>query len=318
MKANLISLVLIFSCIAANAQNYAQPTGAGAAGTNNTSLGSAAGDNVGGDYNTFVGMESGKTNSSTAADYNSFFGSRSGYSVTSGANNSFFGYQAGYSGTTGTGNTYLGYRAGYSNLTGTGNVFIGKDAGYSETGSNKLYISNSQSSALIRGDFSTNQVAVNAPIGTYTFEVGGSLNASSLFIAGQAYKPSQWTTSGSNISYAAGGVTISAASLPATYKLAVGGGIVAEEVLVKLQANWPDYVFDKQYGLMSLTDLEQYIATHRHLPDVPSASEVKDNGVKLGEMEAILLKKIEELTLHLIELKRQSDEQSRLIKELQK
>lgn len=82
---------------------------------------------------------------------------------------------------------------------------------------------------------------------------------------------------------------------------------MAEEIVVKLQANWPDYVFEKDYMLPTLEELQLFIAEHNHLPGVPSAAEVKENGVHVGEMNAILLQKIEELTLHMIELKRELD-----------
>lgn len=89
--------------------------------------------------------------------------------------------------------------------------------------------------------------------------------------------------------------------LPTDYKLAVGGKILAEEVRIKQIADWADYVFDTDYQLRSLPELEDYINTHHHLPDIPSASEVQQEGIHLGEMQATLLLKIEELTLHMIE-----------------
>ena len=83
-------------------------------------------------------------------------------------------------------------------------------------------------------------------------------------------------------------------------KLSVRGKIRAEEIKVEA-ANWPDYVFDANHQFLSLRELETYIKHHRHLPEVPSAAEVKENGIALGEMNKLLLKKIEELTLYLIE-----------------
>lgn len=95
------------------------------------------------------------------------------------------------------------------------------------------------------------------------------------------------------------------------YKLAVAGKIITEELVVKLLANWPDYVFEESYDLKSLDEVEQYINEHKHLPNVPSAREVEENGIGIGEMNAILLQKIEELTLHAIK-------QQKMIEELQK
>jgi hypothetical protein len=103
---------------------------------------------------------------------------------------------------------------------------------------------------------------------------------------------------------------------PKGYRLAIAGKAVAEEIVVKLQANWPDYVFEKDYELPPLEEVEEYIQANNHLPDVPTAEEVKANGLSLGEMNAILLKKVEELTLYVIELKKVSDDQSKEIEYL--
>jgi hypothetical protein len=85
------------------------------------------------------------------------------------------------------------------------------------------------------------------------------------------------------------------------YRLAVGGKAVMEEAVVKLQANWPDYVFAPSYNLRPLREVKAYIDEHGHLPEVPSAGEVAEQGVSVGATEAILLKKIEELTLYILQ-----------------
>lgn len=85
------------------------------------------------------------------------------------------------------------------------------------------------------------------------------------------------------------------------HKLAVNGSIIATEVIVKLYSTWPDYVFGKDYHLKSLSEIENYIKENKHLPDVPSDTEVKQNGINVAEMNSILLKKVEELTLYIIE-----------------
>ena len=90
---------------------------------------------------------------------------------------------------------------------------------------------------------------------------------------------------------------------PATgYKLSVNGKIICEEMKVQLNANWPDYVFDNSYKLQSLKEIEMFTKQQGHLPGIPSASDVKTaGGIEVGEMQTLLLQKIEELTLHLIE-----------------
>ncbi len=89
--------------------------------------------------------------------------------------------------------------------------------------------------------------------------------------------------------------------VPTDYSLAVGGKILAEEVRVKLISEWADYAFDPSYRLKSLGEVEEFIRANRHLPDIPSATEVEQDGISLGAMQSKLLLKIEELTLHLIE-----------------
>jgi hypothetical protein len=98
-------------------------------------------------------------------------------------------------------------------------------------------------------------------------------------------------------------------------KLAVGGGIIAESVTIKLQANWPDYVFNPTYQLKSLSEVKTYINENHHLPDMPSEAEVAKDGLNLGEMNKLLTKKVEELTLYLIEKDKQLEQQQQTNKE---
>ncbi|MFY0255559.1 hypothetical protein ACDQ55_16570 [Chitinophaga sp. 30R24] len=97
---------------------------------------------------------------------------------------------------------------------------------------------------------------------------------------------------------------------PMGYKLAVAGKILSEEVRVKLQANWPDFVFAKDYQLPSLADVAAYVNKNGHLEGVPSAEEFGKQGIELGKMNTILLQKIEEMTLYLIDMKQQQDKLS--------
>jgi hypothetical protein len=85
------------------------------------------------------------------------------------------------------------------------------------------------------------------------------------------------------------------------HKLAVAGSIISEEVVVKLQSNWPDFVFTDDYSLKNLYELEDYIQKHNHLVDIPSKDEISKNGIDLAEIQIKLLQKIEELTLYTIQ-----------------
>lgn len=101
------------------------------------------------------------------------------------------------------------------------------------------------------------------------------------------------------------------------YKLYVEGNIRTRKVRVD-QATWADHVFHPSYKLPSLEEVEAYIRKHQHLPDVPSAIEVQTNGLDLGDNQAVLLKKIEELMLYTIEQKKVQEKQVQMIEKLNK
>lgn len=100
------------------------------------------------------------------------------------------------------------------------------------------------------------------------------------------------------------------------YKLYVTGGILTEEVRVSLKKDWADYVFNKNYQLKPLSEVEEFINTNGHLPNVPSAKEVKENGIELGTMATIQQEKIEELTLYAIQQQKEIEELKALVKTL--
>lgn len=91
---------------------------------------------------------------------------------------------------------------------------------------------------------------------------------------------------------------------PGDYKLAVNGSIRAKEVVVEASP-WPDFVFDDAYRLKSLGEVENHISEHGRLPDVPSAAQVASDGLSVGEAQRIMMQKIEELTLYMIEKDKQ-------------
>ncbi len=108
-----------------------------------------------------------------------------------------------------------------------------------------------------------------------------------------------------NVSFNGGNVAIGTTSFPSGYKLAVDGKVICEEITIEMSDNWADFVFEPTYNLMSLNELDTYIQENKHLPEIPTTAEVKENGISVGEMNAKLLQKIEELTLYVIELKKE-------------
>jgi hypothetical protein len=92
------------------------------------------------------------------------------------------------------------------------------------------------------------------------------------------------------------------------YELDVCGTIRAQEIILELNTACPDYVFEPEYQLKSFEELRQFIEENGHLPDVPSAKETEENGISVSEMNMILLQKIEELTLYILDLEEQMTE----------
>ncbi|OYT13457.1 MAG: hypothetical protein B6I19_05025 [Bacteroidetes bacterium 4572_114] len=90
--------------------------------------------------------------------------------------------------------------------------------------------------------------------------------------------------------------------------LTVAGKIHAKEIKVTANAGGADFVFENDYDLPGISEVENFIKTNKHLPDIPSADEMITNGIDVGEMQIKLLQKIEELTLYVIELKKENEE----------
>lgn len=279
MRKLVLAGFLLAGVFGANAQQVsvflksATPyTSATSGGGNSVVIGDGAGNalqNTGGN-NVFLGFISGMMNS-TATD-NTFLGWGTGSSNTTGKYNTFVGRSAGGYNVTGEGNVYMGYLTGL-NSTGSNNIFLGNGAGYSETGSSKLYITNqSTASPLIWGDFANSQLKFHGKVA-----IGGNIS-----------------TAFGNFPTTAGGASVSA------YNLFVKGGILTDEMRVALNSTWADYVFASEYNLKPLSEVEAFIAKNKHLPNVPSAAQVKEEGINVAEMAKIQQEKIEELTLYII------------------
>lgn len=102
------------------------------------------------------------------------------------------------------------------------------------------------------------------------------------------------------------------------YIMSVNGKIICNEMRVQNTASWPDFVFADNYELKGLDEVEAHIKSEKHLPGVPSACEVEENGVEVGEMQKLMLQKIEELTLYIIDLKKENQQLNSRIQVLEK
>ena len=139
-----------------------------------------------------------------------------------------------------------------------------------------------------------------------TLDVNGSFKAASANISG-TLSANALNAENATIDNLLGDVNVSGVlNAP---KVRITELLCAKEVLVRNNVTcWPDYVFNKEYQLTPLNELEQFITENQHLPNVPSAAEVEANGVELGEMNALLLQKVEELTLYIIQLEKRLSE----------
>ncbi|TKC56600.1 hypothetical protein FBD94_23085 [Pedobacter hiemivivus] len=219
------------------------------------------------------------------------------------------------------GDVASGYILGRSLGTDNANDFFIYNA---ENGTAPLRIASndnvtfSRSITALQGDFAgkvTSGSAVISPwVTNSTFARFGHKDFNTGFLqnsAGEVFMGSDSNVSINGATIAIGGQTTFSGNvgigttLP-TEKLSVKGKIRAQEVKVE-NINWPDYVFAKSYRLPTLQETEKHIREKGHLPGIPSAGEVKANGIDVGEMNAKLLQKIEELTLHLIDMKKENE-----------
>lgn len=212
-------------------------------GLYNVLIGPAAGMNINtpdwaGSFNTFVGINAGFK--IKASRDNVFLGTNAGYMIENGGGNTIVGIDAGrggedvpytYYGYNMSYNTMLGFQAGRNMLNGSGNVLLGYQAGYSETGSNKLYISNSSTATpLIYGDFALGRIGLGTNAPGYKLDVAGDINIIGAYnfkingVPVATTGTSQWSNSGSNIYFNTGNVGIGTAS-PSQKLHVTGNGI---------------------------------------------------------------------------------------------
>lgn len=254
-------------------------------GRYNFLLGFGAGQELSSGFNNvFIGTYSG--NQTLSGNNNVGVGGNTLQNLSSGIYNVAIGTQSARNIQSGSYNVCIGRRSGYSISNSSSNVFIGYEAGYSENGSNKLYIENSNSSSpLIYGEFDNDLVAINGKLGIGT------------------------QAPGSYALYVTGGESFF------DNIVHVNGKIWGEEIEVIANVT-ADHVFFPDYNLWTLQKVDSFIKDNGHLPEIPSADEMKAQGLNLGEMQIKLLQKIEELTLYIIQQEKRIKELELKIKNL--
>ena len=298
----------------------------------NTMIGRWAGRDNTGQQNTFIGLQAGRED--TLTSFTTMVGAYAG-SNSSGEVNTFLGYGAGQN-CVGNRNVMIGRYAGQDNV-GSHRLYIDNTDTpdpliYGEFDNNLLRINGNLEAKdeLYVGQSSTisNTWAIahfqnpdsNAGSGIYLqASDSGFTNTDGVQISvsdgANPYVSYNNREAGGHRFFTKGSVGVKRMEItndgdvvigntaPATgYRLSVDGKIACEEVLVDLNADWPDYVFTPEYDLKTLAEVEAHISEKGHLPGVPSAQEVADNGIQLAEMNRVLMEKIEELTLYILEI----------------
>jgi len=319
-RKNLNSVLLLFIVTAISyAQNGDETI---------TTSGERAGEK--GKQSSYYGFRAGQK---SEGENNSFYGANAGRDNSTGIRNTFLGYNSGKGNKEGSRNVFVGVGSGKDNL-GSRNVFIGNQAGAKELGSQKLYIANSNtatpliSNGLRNYSFGKDNLSISN--GSFSLFSFGFNSATDFTIRSPKgfesfiFKSEEAGSTKENIEKASlilpsinSRISIGTAADDPDYKLTVKGKIHVQEVKVDLEgAIMPDYVFEKEYELNTLEEVQEYINKEGHLPNIPSAAEVEESGINLKEMNLKLLEKIEELTLYTIEQQEEIKKQQQFNQDL--
>ncbi|MPR31922.1 hypothetical protein [Salmonirosea aquatica] len=299
-------------------------------GYENVFFGNSAGVyNTTGYRSTFIGRGAGFYN--TTGKENTFVGWSAGVFNTTGFKNVFLGFSTGAGVTTGSSNTLLGSNAS-SNVNSTSNstavgesskvdcdycLVLGRTSPQVKVG---IGTTTPQTTLHVVAGGTTatgvrfENLASTDGTGAYRLYVDASGNVLRLSTSGarESSQEGYWslTANGHLLNGNTGGVVIGTmpSSTPPGYRLYVSEGILTErvKVAVKNTAEWRDNVLQDGYELRPLEEVASYIRQNRHLPGVPSAQEMVANGNDLHRTDALLLEKVEELTLYVIKLEKEN------------
>jgi hypothetical protein len=190
-------------------------------------------------------------------------------------------------------------------IANSGNVLIG--AG-SENGS-KLQVNGTMSiSSLPSGSSTDSLVSVDGLGNLHRVNQQSGSSNNILGTTNYIAKFSSNTAVANSIIYDNGTNVGIGTATPGAYKLAVEGMLGARKIKVTQANPWADYVFDEAYKLPTLLELEKFVKSNKHLPEVPTAKQIEKDGIDIGDNQVLLLKKIEELTLYMIELKKENSQ----------
>ena len=174
-------------------------------------------------------------------------------------------------------------------------------------------LTTAQRNAIVTGDLHNGLLLYNTDSSAFQYYNGSAWNS----VGSGAGGSGRWLFSGGTVYDSVDNIGIGTNNTLG-YKLAVNGAAIFTKVKVKTAGTWPDYVFKKGYKLPGLDELERYVLEHHHLPGIASEQEVQKDGIDVGDEQAALLKKVEELTLYLIGENRSLTEQNKQMSEQSK
>lgn len=291
-------------------------------GSNNVAIGSnALNANISGQSNLAIGADA--MMACTTGDANTAIGNGALYGNGTGHSNLGIGTHALYYNNTGSWNTAIGDFSGVP--FGSGALLNSTAIGYGATvnASNTMQLGNQFVTKVFAGT-STNAILIAGGL-----QITGGILGAGKVLTSDANGVATWQVPtgggggfftnapiglGNIINTNSGGVIIGTGITSAPtpgYKLYVSDGILTEKVKVALKnsIDWPDYVFEKKYTLMPLLEVEAYVNKNKHLPGIQSADQlIKEGGIDISQMLSKQMQKIEELTLYLIQLKKENDE----------
>jgi hypothetical protein len=308
-------------------------------GDNNTFLGSSAGlKNESGNDNVFIGVAAGNQNVDGLS--NIAIGPSAGSQNNSGHRNIAIGEDAlGISANSPVSineNIAIGRNAGFD-ADASSNIIIGNESGMSIAGNHNVLLGNNIISYGANNSFlgtNTSASFIPTPYGATAIGYGTTISQDHSIIIGDVSNdstkvgigttaPTTWlhidgqgddvlrlSSNGENAMEVKGNrlVIVNQQLLVNTYtgkpnyEMSVNGQIACEEVLVEASEDWPDYVFAEDYALMDFENLRSYLRVNKRLPGIPSAAEVAEEGVMIGDMQKRLLEKVEEMALYILQL----------------
>ena len=280
-------------------------------GTSNLFIGQSTSAVIGGTYNTFLGSQAGQGN--TTGSYNTYFGYKAGFPNTSGSHNTFVGYEAGKLNTDGSDNVFIGYNAGQRNSRGNRNLIIGPNAGLEAIDGHDNTVLGANAAGVAVGLVNATAIGANARVlSSNALVLGHNVNVG---IGTSTPQNRLELTTGADGASGLRLTNLTANSLPSEatagkfltvdakgdVTLANRLSAIAMHVQPASENQWADYVFAPSYKVQSLKEVEKYIRQNRHLPGIPSGQAMVQQGADLTALLSALVKKNEELTLHLIE-----------------